>query len=107
MGGFGWVFTNGFCDPCADWPGVGGRGDEWAGMTSSSPDVSDSLSDSEIGRSFFDAWLLVASFAGNRVSSNFTSREISMRWWAASQNWYSWIPVRNQQRSFLGSLARH
>ena len=55
MGGFGWVLADGFCDPDADWPGFGGRGEEWAGMTSSSPDLSDSLSDSEIGRSFTDA----------------------------------------------------
>ena len=55
MGGFGWVFAGGFCDPDADWPGLGGLGEEWAGMTNSSPDVSDSLSDSEIGRSFVDA----------------------------------------------------
>ena len=78
MGGFRWVFADGFCDPDADWPGLGGRGEEWAGMTSSSPDASDSLSDSEIGRSFVDACLFVASFAGTRVSLNFTSREISM-----------------------------
>ena len=47
-------------------------------MTSSSPDVSDSLSDSEIGGSFTDARFVVASFTGNRVSLNFTSQEISM-----------------------------
>ena len=91
MGGFGWVITNGFCDPGADWPGVGSHGEGWAGMTSSSPELSDSLSDSEIGRSFVDAWLLLL-FTGNRVSLNFTSREISMRWWAASQNWYPLDP---------------
>ena len=38
MGGFRWFFANGFCDPDADWPGLGGLGEEWAGMTSSSPD---------------------------------------------------------------------
>ena len=65
MGGFGWVIAGGFCDPDADWPGLGGRGEVWAGMTSSSPGSSESLSDSEIGRSFADAWFLVASFAGN------------------------------------------
>ena len=53
-------------------------------MTNSSPNSSDSLSDSEIGGSFDDARFLFASFAGNRVSLNFTSREISMRWWAVS-----------------------
>ena len=78
MGGFGWVIAGGFCDPCADWPGLGGLGEEWAGMTSSSPNSSESLSDIEIGGSFSDARLVVASFAGNRVSLNFTSREISM-----------------------------
>ena len=74
MGGFRWVCF--FGD--ADWPGLGGLGHDWAGMTSSSPDVSDSLSDSEIGGSFSDARLIVASFTGNRVSSNFTSWKISM-----------------------------
>ena len=88
MGGFGWVcFFSG-----VDWPGLSGRGGGWAGMTNSSPDWSESLSDSEIGRSFFDAWFFFASFAGNRVSLNFTSREISMHWWAASQNWYPLEP---------------
>ena len=92
MGGLGWVFALGFGEPDADWPGLGVHGVEWAGMTSSSPKLSDSFSDSEIGRSFEDAWLFVASFAGNRVSSNFTSREILMRRWAASQNWYPLDP---------------
>ena len=75
-----------------DRPGLGGLGEGWAGMTNSSPKVSHSLSDSEIGRSFVDVWLVVASFAGNRVSSNFTSWEISMWWWAAFQNWYPLDP---------------
>ena len=69
-----------------------GLGEDWAGMTNSSPELSDSLSDSEIGGSYSDAQLVVASFAGNRVSSNFTSWEISMQWWAASQNWYPLVP---------------
>ena len=92
MGGFGWVIIVGFDDPDADWPGLGGLIGGWAGMISSSPDSSESLFDSEIGRSFADAWSLVTSFAGNRVSSNFTSQEILMRWWAASQNWYPLEP---------------
>ena len=92
MGGFGWVILDGFCDPDADWPGLNGLGEDWVGMTSSSPESSDSLSDVEIGRSFVDAWLLVTFFAGNSVSLNFTSQEISMRWWAASQNWYPLDP---------------
>ena len=75
-----------------NWPGLGGLGEDWAGMTSSSPELSDSLSDSEIGRSFVDAQLVAASFAGNRVSSNFTSWKISMQWWAVSQNWYPLDP---------------
>ena len=79
MGGFGWERTAGFGDPNPDWPGLGGLGEGWAGVTSSSPNWSESLSDSEIGRSFKDAWLFVASFTGNRVSSNFTSGEISIR----------------------------
>ena len=92
MGGFGWERTAGFGDPGADWPGLGGRGEGWAGMTSSSPESSGSLSDIEIGRSFEDAWCVIASFAGNQVSLNFTSQEISMRRWAASQNWYPLDP---------------
>ena len=92
MGGFGWVIADGFCDPDADWPGFGGLGEEWAGMTSSSPHLSDSLSDSAIGGSFSDAWLVAASFAGNRVSLNFTSWKISMQQWAVSQNWYPLDP---------------
>ena len=92
MGGFRWVLAAGFCDPDADWLGLGGLGEEWAGVTISSPDWSESLSDSEIGRSFKDAWLLVASFAGNQVLSNFTSWEILIQWWAASQNWYPLDP---------------
>ena len=75
MGGFRWVCF--FSD--ADWPGLGGGGGGWAGVTSSSPDVSDSLSDSEIGGSFTDPWFFFASPVGNRVSLNFTSQEISMR----------------------------
>ena len=92
MGGFGWVIAAGFCNPDADWPGLGGHGEEWAGMTSSSPDWAESLSDSEIGRSFEGAWLFVAAFGGTQVSSNFTSQEILMQWWAASQNWYPLDP---------------
>ena len=88
MGGFGCVRFLGD----ADWPGLGGHGEGWAGMTNPSPKVSDSLSDSEIGGSFIDAWLIVASFAGNRVSLNFTSQEILMRRWAESQNWYPLDP---------------
>ena len=88
MSGFGWVCF--FGD--ADWPGLGGCGGGWAGVTNSSPDLSDSLSDSEIGRSFMDARFFFASCAGNRVSLNFTSWEISMHWWAASQNWYPLEP---------------
>ena len=87
MGGFGWVCCFG-----VDWPGLGGHGGGWAGVTNSSPNSSDSLSDSEIGGSFHDAQFLFTSIAGNRVSLNFTSQEISMHWWAASQNWYPLEP---------------
>ena len=76
----------------ADRPGLGGLLEDWGGMTNSTPDVSDSLSDEGIGGSFNDVRYFVASFAGNRVSSNFTSREISNRQWAASQNWYPLDP---------------
>ena len=92
MGGFGWVCFWDLVGLNADRPGLGGLGEGWAGMTNSSPNVSDSLSDSEIGRSFCDAQLVVASCTGNRVSSNFTSQEILMWWWAASQNWYPLDP---------------
>ena len=71
---------------------MGGLGDDWGGMTNSTSDVSDSLSDEGIGGSFNDVWFFVASSTGNRVSSNFTSREISNRRWAASQNWYPLDP---------------
>ena len=92
MGGFRWVHFWDFGDPDADWPGLGGHGGDGTGMTSPSPDVSDSLSDSEIDGLSIDAWFLFASFAENRVSLNFTSQEISMHWWAASQNWYPLDP---------------
>ena len=92
MGGFRWVCI---LDLDADRPGLGGLEGGWAGMTSSSPKLSDSLSDSEIGGSFEDVQFDIVdftSFAGNRVSSNFTSWEISKCWWAASQNWYPLDP---------------
>ena len=76
----------------ADRPGMGGLREGWGGMTNSTSDVSDSLSDEGNGGSFNDVWPFVASFAGNRVSSNFTSREISNRRWAAFQNWYPLDP---------------
>ena len=57
MGGFEWV-----CFFGVGWPGLVGRGGGWAGMTNSSPDWSDSLSDSEIGLSFLDAQFFFASW---------------------------------------------
>ena len=54
MGGFSWVCLWDFCGPNADRPGLGSLEEGWAGMTSSSPNVSDLLSDSEIGGSFGD-----------------------------------------------------
>ena len=63
-------------DPDADWPGIGGPVGGWARLTGSSPDESNSLSDSGIWWSFDDARIDCVnfnSFAGNRVSSNFTS----------------------------------
>ena len=97
MGGFRRVCDWGCFTVCldADWPGLGGHVGGWAGMTRSSPEWSDSLLDSEIG------WLLdgtrfdffnIISFTWNRVSSNFTSQEISKCWWAVSQNWYPLDP---------------
>ena len=68
-------------------PGLGGLVGGWAGMTSSNPELSDSLSDSEIGWPLDGArfdFVNFTSFTGNRVSSNFTSQEISKCWWAAS-----------------------
>ena len=67
----------------------------WARLTRSSPDESDSLSDSGIWQSLDGAGIDCVnfdSFAGKQVSSNFTSREISKHWWAVSQNWYPLEP---------------
>ena len=71
---------------------MGGLGEGWCGMTNSTPKLSDSLSDREIGGTFDDVRFFDASFAGNRVSSNFTSQEISNCQWAVSQNWYPLDP---------------
>ena len=51
MGGFGRACVWGFCAVWlgADWPGLGGLVGGWARMTRSSPELSDSLSDVEIG----------------------------------------------------------
>ena len=43
--GFSWVGIWDLVGLDADWPGLGGLGEDWAGMTSSSPELSDSLSD--------------------------------------------------------------
>ena len=99
----GWVLW-GNCAVCldADWPGLGGLVAGWARLTRSSPNESDSLSDSGIWQSLNGARTGCAhfnSFTGNEVSSNFTSWEISNHWWAASQTGILWIPVHNQQRS--------
>ena len=64
----------------------------WARVTRSSPDESDSLLDSGIWQLLNDARIYCVnfdSFAGYRVSSNFTSQAIS---WAVSQNWYPLEP---------------
>ena len=88
-------WDNGVCCLDADRPGLGGLVGDWARLTKSNPNELDSLSDSGIW------WLLngarvdcvnFISFAGNQVSSNFTSQEISKCWWAASQNWYHLDP---------------
>ena len=97
MGEFGWVCIWGFCAVCinADRAGLGDLVGGWAGLTSSSPDVSDSLSDSEIGGLLNGTrfhFVNITSFAGNRDSSNFTSQEILKRWWAVSQNCYPLDP---------------
>ena len=102
MGGFRWVCF--FGD--ADWPGLGGHGGGWAGVTNSSPNSSDSSSDGEIGRSFFDARLFFASFAGNRVSLNFTSWEFQCDGGLHPRTGIPWNLVHNQRRSFLGSLVQ-
>ena len=55
----------------------------WARLTRSSPDELDSLSDSGIWRSLDGAGIDCVnfnSFAGNQVSSNFTSWEITKCW---------------------------
>ena len=96
MGGFWWVIAVGFCDPDADWPGLGRLGEVWAGMTTSSPDWSESLSDSEIGRSFVDAWLLSLLSQGiefQRISHHGKFRcDGGLR----PRTGIPWIPVRNQ-----------
>ena len=63
-------------DPDADRPGLGGLVGGWARLTRSSPDESESLSDSEIWWLLNDArtdCVSFNSFTGKRVSSNFTS----------------------------------
>ena len=81
--------------PDADRPGLGGLVGGWARLTRSSPNESDSLSDSGIWQSLNGAGVECVnfvSFTGNRVSSNFTSQEISKHQWAVSQNWYPLDP---------------
>ena len=67
----------------AVWCGVGGFVGGWARVTKSSPNESDSLSDSGIWWSLDGARIGCAnfnSFAGKQVSSNFISWEISKHW---------------------------
>ena len=81
--------------PNADKPRLGGLVGGWARLTRSSPDELDLLSDSWIWWSLNGARVGCAdfiSFAGNWVSLNFTSWEISKHWWAAYQNWYPLDP---------------
>ena len=82
-------------DPDAGPPGMCGGVGGWARLTKSSPDESDSLSVSVIWQSLNGTRIDCVnfnSFAGKRVSSNFTSQEISKCWWAASPNWYPLDP---------------
>ena len=75
--------------PNADRPGLGGLMGGWARLTRSSANKSDSLSDSGIWWSLDGSRVgcsSFVSFAGNQVSSNFTSWEILKHWWAVSQN---------------------
>ena len=63
-------------DPDAGGPGLGGLVGGWARLTKSSPDESDSLSDSGIWWPLDGAGTDCVdfnSFAGKQVSSNFTS----------------------------------
>ena len=80
---------------CVDQPGLGGLVGGWASLTRSSPGVLESLFNKEI------VWLLTGtsvgcanevSFAGDHISSHFTSWEISKCQWTASQNWYPLDP---------------
>ena len=76
---------------CVDWPGLGGLVGGWTSLTKYNPDESDLPSDSRNWQSLDGARSCCASFiffAGNQVSSNFTSQEISKCWWTASQNTY-------------------
>ena len=79
----------------ADWPGLGGLVGGWASLTKSSPNESDSLSNSGSWWSLKDArsdCVSIISITGNQVSLNFTSWEILKHWWAASQNMYPLDP---------------
>ena len=70
----------------AGWPGLGGLVGGWTNLTRSSPDESDSLSDSWNWWSFSDVisgCAKIVSFAGNWISLNFTLWEISKCQWAA------------------------
>ena len=81
--------------PNTGWPRLGGLGGGWARLTRSSPNESDSLSDSGNYWSLYGTIVGCAnlvSFTGNRVSSNFPSWEILKHWRAASQNWYPLEP---------------
>ena len=99
MGGFGWVC----CFGGVDWPGLGGLGGGWAGMTNSSPDWSESLSDSVIGGSFTDARFLFVSFAGNRVSHHGKFQCVGG---LHPRTGIPWNQVCSQRRSFLDSWGR-
>ena len=82
-GARGWLGGIGGWDIDADWLGLCGLVGGWARLTQSSPDESDSLSNSGIW------WLLngarvgcanFISFSGKQVSLNFTSWEILKCW---------------------------
>ena len=62
MGGFKGPALWGHVDPDAGWPGLGGLVGAWARLTRSSPDESDSLSDSGIWQSLNGARTNCVSF---------------------------------------------
>ena len=82
-GGLGGLAHWDSCTDCPDAgrPGLGGLLGGWARLTRSNPN--------EFGGCLMVPILILSQ---ESVSLNFTSRDISKHWWAASQNWYPLDP---------------